>query len=151
MESRNIPDGMTGTDHPRVVTYLEGEVIDFQTYSLKTNDTSLSCDLDAHYWNLMPPFRDLDPSVIANKLLCSRCVPRQDMAGYILMRWKERHSITSETLQDELSVRGLYYISFRRLDGEIMGIYRERGDHTTQEICLKPDSSFMTCPAYSFR
>ena len=86
------------------------------------------------------------------RLLLSRTQLRQLNEEYIFMRWKERcfvhsrhdccKSSSSDRLGDQdrghgLTISGFYYVSLRRSDGEVEGLYFDPSSTPYQLLRLK--------------
>ncbi|KAF2455885.1 vacuolar import and degradation protein-domain-containing protein, partial [Lineolata rhizophorae] len=81
------------TSSPRttsITTYLEGEILDFTTYTLRTESFRSSLENDAKYWRKLPPFRDAGSDDEVVRTLLSRGAMEHLAEKYVLMRWKER-------------------------------------------------------------
>ncbi|KAL1654069.1 hypothetical protein SLS61_003474 [Didymella pomorum] len=77
-----------------ITTYLEGEILDFNTHTLLTESFTSSAATDAVYWRKLPPFRDLgDEDVV--RALTSRRWWEALSREWVLMRWKERCFVKS--------------------------------------------------------
>jgi hypothetical protein len=125
---------------------------------------SATAHLDAQNWLALPPFNTLSqtnppPSTSSTaaadalaRLLLSRIQLRQLNEEYIFMRWKERcfvhtrhdccTSSTSDRLSDQdrghgLTISGFYYVSLRRSDGEVHGLYFDPSSTPYQLLRLK--------------
>lgn len=88
MEAYNIPDKTSPTHDAHIVTFLEGEIIDFNKHTLETKNFKADADIDSTYWRELQPFKDLTDSEIAKKLLSRKWVTEKLAKGWILMRWK---------------------------------------------------------------
>src|SRR5690606_30611327 len=71
------------------VTYLEGEIIDFYTHTLKTLNFQVEDYTDAQYWSKLEPFSSLSLEGKKNKLV-SKSYMKELMNDWVLMRWKEK-------------------------------------------------------------
>jgi len=125
---------------------------------------SATAHLDAQNWLALPPFNTLcqqnndntaSTSAAADslaRLLLSRTQLSQLNDEYIFMRWKERcfvhtrhdccTSSTSDRLSDQdrghgLTISGFYYVSLRRSDGEVDGLYFDPSSTPYQLLRLK--------------
>jgi hypothetical protein len=118
-----------------ITTYLEGEIVDFATHSLVTESFPSTPARDAAGWRRLLPFRD-----VAAPELAARLVDRGwlETLGreYMLMRWKERCFVAAAeegggpvgggSGGEEgcgLTISGFYYVSMRRADGHVEGLY----------------------------
>lgn len=88
MEAYNIPDKTSPTHDAHIVTFLEGEIIDFNKHTLETKNFKADADIDSTYWRELQPFKDLTDAEIAKKLLSRKWVTEKLAKGWILMRWK---------------------------------------------------------------
>ncbi|KAJ5713753.1 uncharacterized protein N7483_010934, partial [Penicillium malachiteum] len=151
MEAYNIPDKTSPTHDAHIVTFLEGEIIDFNNHTLETKNFKADADVDSTYWRELHPFKDLSDAEIAKNLVSRKWMTEELAKGWILMRWKERCFITPSDSRQGLTISGFYYISLRREDGRIGGLYYDPGSSPYQELSLKPETVKMTRPSYSFR
>ncbi|KAJ5183464.1 hypothetical protein N7492_001080 [Penicillium capsulatum] len=151
MEAYNIPDKTTPNNDAHIVTFLEGEIIDFNKHTLETKNFKADADIDSTYWRELQPFKDLTDSDISKKLVSRKWITEELARGWILMRWKERCFITPTDSRQGLTISGFYYISLRREDGHVEGLYYDPGSSPYQQLSLKPESVKMSCPSYSFR
>jgi hypothetical protein len=88
MEAYNIPDKTSPTHDAHIVTFLEGEIIDFNQHTLETKNFKADADIDSTYWRELQPFKDLTDSEIAKNLVSRKWITEQLAKGWILMRWK---------------------------------------------------------------
>ncbi|KAJ5740435.1 hypothetical protein N7493_000307 [Penicillium malachiteum] len=151
MEAYNIPDKTSPTHDAHIVTFLEGEIIDFNKHTLETKNFKADADVDSTYWRELQPFQDLSDTEIAKNLVSRKWMTEELAKGWILMRWKERCFITPSDSRQGLTISGFYYISLRREDGQIEGLYYDPGSSPYQQLSLKPETVKMTRPSYSFR
>ncbi|KAF9691085.1 hypothetical protein EKO04_010963 [Ascochyta lentis] len=77
-----------------ITTYLEGEMLDFNTHTLLTESFKSSPANDALYWRKLPPFRDMDDQDVV-RALTSRKWWEGLSQEWVLMRWKERCFVKS--------------------------------------------------------
>jgi hypothetical protein len=85
-----------------ITTYLEGEILDFNTHTLLTESFKSSAANDALYWRKLPPFRDMaDEDVV--RALTSRRWWEGLNRDWVLMRWKERCFVKSLRPSSKLS------------------------------------------------
>lgn len=54
MTAFDVPDRTSATKKSRIVTYLEGEIIDFKKHTLRTKNFVSDTRIDAHYWRKLP-------------------------------------------------------------------------------------------------
>ncbi|KAL5115411.1 hypothetical protein ACEQ8H_006711 [Pleosporales sp. CAS-2024a] len=74
-----------------ITTYLEGEMLDFNTHTLLTESFKSTAANDATYWRKLPPFSHMPTDQDVVKALTSRKWFHHTLnKEYILMRWKER-------------------------------------------------------------
>lgn len=88
MEAYNIPDKSAENQTTHIVTYLEGEIIDFNTHSLETENFTAGLDVDSLYWRELEPFKDMSADDTVKNLVSKKWVTEQLARGWILMRWK---------------------------------------------------------------
>ena len=89
MEAFNVPDKSSPTKVSSITTYLEGEIIDFNTFSLETKSYKADTRVDGMYWRKLPPFCDLsDDEAMVRRLLSTGWLREELMQKWILMRWK---------------------------------------------------------------
>lgn len=70
-----------------IVTYLEGEIIDFNKHSLETASFSSSLKDDANNWRKLEPFVHMSNSEIVKGLVSQKFM--KDLAdNWVFMRWK---------------------------------------------------------------
>ncbi|CAI7598467.1 unnamed protein product [Penicillium glandicola] len=151
MEAYNIPDKTSPTHDAHIVTFLEGEIIDFNNHTLETKNFKADADIDSTYWRELQPFKDLTDAEMARNLVSRKWITEELSKGWILMRWKERCFITPTDARQGLTISGFYYISLRREDGHIEGLYYDPGSSPYQQLSLNPEVSKMVRPSYAFR
>ncbi|KAJ5398906.1 hypothetical protein N7465_009395 [Penicillium sp. CMV-2018d] len=151
MEAYNIPDKTSPTHDAHIVTFLEGEIIDFNNHTLKTKNFKADAEIDSTYWRELQPFKDLTDAEMAQNLVSRKWITEELSKGWILMRWKERCFITPTDARQGLTISGFYYISLRREDGHIEGLYYDPGSSPYQQLSLNPEVSKMVRPSYAFR
>lgn len=89
MEAFNVPDKSSPTKVSSITTYLEGEIIDFNKFTLETESFKADTRVDGMYWRKLPPFKDLsDDEAMIRKLLSKEWLREELMTKWILMRWK---------------------------------------------------------------
>ncbi|OAX83614.1 hypothetical protein ACJ72_02027 [Emergomyces africanus] len=133
MEAYNIPDKTSNSQGAHITTFLEGEIIDFNLHSLETKNFKASAEIDSLYWRELEPFKDLSYDEIVRSLV-KRCF------------------ITPSHSRQGLTISGFYYISVRREDGHIEGMYYDPGSSPYQHLSLNPQMrEKMVFPAYGFR
>ena len=170
MEAYNIPDKTSTSQDAHIVTFLEGEIIDFHTHTLETKNFKADAEIDSTYWRELHPFKDLTDEEMARNLVNRKWITEELSNRWILMRWKgmlhlscppfleevllimtERCFITPTDSRQGLTIFGFYYISINREDGHIEGLYYDPGSSPYQQLSLKPETGKMVCPAYQFR
>ncbi|KAJ5436331.1 Vacuolar import/degradation protein Vid24 [Penicillium cf. griseofulvum] len=151
MEAYNIPDKTSPTHDAHIVTFLEGEIIDFNNHTLETKNFKADADIDSTYWRELQPFKDLTDAEMVRNVVSRKWITEELSKGWILMRWKERCFITPTDARQGLTISGFYYISLRREDGHIEGLYYDPGSSPYQQLSLNPEVSKMVCPSYAFR
>jgi hypothetical protein len=132
---------------------------------------------DAAYWRQLPPFSTLlrHPSSSSSAsasssdplahILLSTSRLQSLHERYIFMRWKERcfiHS-SSEPCADPancsndqdrghgLTISGFYYVSLRRSDGAVEGLYLDRDSRPFQRLRLGAENARSGWPAFELR
>ena len=91
MEAFNVPDKSSPTQVSSITTFLEGEIIDFNTYTLETKSFRAGTSTDGQYWRKLPPFRDLiDDETMVQRVLSKDWLRKELMEKWVLMRWKGR-------------------------------------------------------------
>jgi hypothetical protein len=89
MEAFNVPDKSSPTEKSSITTFLEGEIIDFNTFTLETKSFQAGARVDGMYWRKLPPFNDLgDDEAMVKALLSKEWLENELMRKWILMRWK---------------------------------------------------------------
>jgi hypothetical protein len=68
-----------------------------------------------------------------------------------LLTYLERCFVTPTDARQGLTISGFYYISLRREDGHIEGLYYDPGSSPYQQLSLKPQTPKMMRPSYGFR
>lgn len=159
-----------------IVTYLEGEIIDFRTHTLQTTSYPSTITDDALYWRKLEPFSYYDPDTLIQHLT-SKSFLKKLMQEYVLMRWKEKCfikgggkvSMSVDGRDDDgdgdgdgdggiggvgvggglLTIGGFYFVSLRRSDGYIRGFYYDPKSTPYQELVLRPRKRVF--PKYEFR
>ncbi|KAB8278845.1 vacuolar import and degradation protein-domain-containing protein [Aspergillus minisclerotigenes] len=151
MEAYNIPDKTSPSHDAHIVTFLEGEIIDFNTHTLETKNFKADAEIDCTYWRELQPFKNLSDEAMTRSLVSRKWITEELSKGWILMRWKERCFITPTDSRQGLTISGFYYISLHRESGHIEGLYYDPGSSPYQQLSLKPESKRMVRPSYSFR
>ena len=93
MEAYNLPDKTSpaiGLSHAHVVTFLEGEIIDFNKFTLETDNFSADADTDSVYWRQLQPFKHLTDTEVVKNLVNRKWITEELSKRWLLMRWKGR-------------------------------------------------------------
>lgn len=152
MEAYNIPDKTAENQGAHIVTYLEGEIIDFNTHTLETKNFNAGSEIDSCYWRELEPFKEQSHDEIVKNLVSRKWITEQLSKGWLLMRWKERCFVSPSNSRQGLTISGFYYISIRRDNGHVEGMYYDPGSSPYQQLSLDPImQGRMVFPAYSFR
>ena len=88
MEASNVPDKSSPTHESSITTFLEGEIIDFNTYTLETKSFNADPRVDGTYWRKLPPFKELTDEEMVRNLVSKRWLKEELGMKWILMRWK---------------------------------------------------------------
>lgn len=88
MEAYNIPDKTASNQTAHIITYLEGEIIDFNKHTLETKNFNAGSEIDSCYWRELEPFRDQTYDEMVKSLVSKKWISEQLAKGWILMRWK---------------------------------------------------------------
>ncbi len=78
-----------------ITTFLEGEILDFNTHTLLTESFKSSATNDATYWRKLPPFQKMRDEEIVRALVSKKWFTEVLSKDWILMRWKERCFVKS--------------------------------------------------------
>ncbi|BCR84094.1 GID4/VID24 family protein [Aspergillus chevalieri] len=151
MEAYNIPDKTSPSQDAHIVTFLEGEIIDFNKHTLETKNFKADAEIDSTYWRELQPFKNLTDEEMTRNLVSRKWITEELSKGWILMRWKERCFITPTDSRQGLTIFGFYYISLCRETGHIEGLYYDPGSSPYQQLSLKPEDTKMVFPSYQFR
>ncbi|KAF2875548.1 vacuolar import and degradation protein-domain-containing protein [Massariosphaeria phaeospora] len=112
MEAYNVPshphshqsllssslDGAASPAYTRtssITTYLEGQILDFNTHTLLTESWSSDSATDATYWRKLPPFQKYSDDELARNLTSRRWFNEVLAQDWVLMRWKEQCFVKS--------------------------------------------------------
>ncbi|CAG8644595.1 16421_t:CDS:2, partial [Acaulospora morrowiae] len=131
MEALNVPSSSN-----TVVTYWEGEMIDFVNHSLWTDKWNSTPEIDLQHWKKFDAFRHMDVRSILRGT--SREWFQEACQKYIFMRWKEHYFVNVTAQESGLTIAGFYYICIRRSDGAIEGYYFDPVSTPYQKLTLKP-------------
>lgn len=88
MEAYNIPDKTSPSHDAHIVTFLEGEIIDFNTHTLETKNFKADAEIDSTYWRELQPFKTLSDEEMTRNLVSRKWITEELSRGWILMRWK---------------------------------------------------------------
>lgn len=88
MEAYNIPDKTSPSQDAHIVTFLEGEIIDFNTHTFETKNFKADAEIDSTYWRELQPFKDLTDEEMTRNLVSRKWITDELAKGSILMRWK---------------------------------------------------------------
>ncbi|RAQ50783.1 hypothetical protein AFGD_002975 [Aspergillus flavus] len=88
MEAYNIPDKTSPSHDAHIVTFLEGEIIDFNTHTLETKNFKADAEIDCTYWRELQPFKNLSDDAMTRSLVSRKWITEELSKGWILMRWK---------------------------------------------------------------
>ncbi|KAI9703652.1 MAG: hypothetical protein M1836_007422 [Candelina mexicana] len=150
MEAFNVPDASSPTHKSSIVTFLEGEIIDFNTYTLETKSFSADAKIDGAYWRMLEPFKRLNDDEIVKNLVSKKWLTEELARNWILMRWKaEKCFITPSDCRSGLTISGFYYVSLRRDNGHIEGLYHDPSSSPYQQLIITPEKRLF--PTYEFR
>jgi hypothetical protein len=113
MEAYNIPDKTSPSHDAHIVTFLEGEIIDFNTHTLETKNFKADAEIDSTYWRELQPFKNLTDEEMTRNLVSRKWITEQLCKGWILMRWKgasycafyQTHEIHANQSQNDVSSR----------------------------------------------
>jgi hypothetical protein len=78
-----------------ITTYLEGEILDFNTHTLLTESFKSTPGNDATYWRKLPPFQKFTDEELVQRLTSRKWFEEVLGREWILMRWKERCFVKS--------------------------------------------------------
>lgn len=92
--SNSAPSTAQYTRTSSITTYLEGEILDFNTHTLLTESFKSNAANDALYWRKLPPFRDMEDEEVVRALTSRRWWESLNQE-WVLMRWKERCFVKS--------------------------------------------------------
>lgn len=173
MEAFNVPDKSSPTRESSITTFLEGEIVDFNKHTLETKSFKADARIDAVYWRKLPPFCHLkDDNTMIQKLLSKQWLKEELMEKWILMRWKgaltlsgvltlilfrklnkpnstEKCFVTPSDAQSSLTISGFYYVSLRRSNGLVEGLYYDPSSTPYQHLVLRPEKKMF--PSYAFQ
>lgn len=78
-----------------ITTYLEGEILDFNTHTLLTESFKSTAGNDATYWRKLPIFQGMTDDDVVRCLTSRTWFEEVLSKEWILMRWKERCFVKS--------------------------------------------------------
>ncbi|MCJ1284114.1 hypothetical protein MMC26_003445 [Xylographa opegraphella] len=149
MEAFNVPRKQTFPPENSITTFLEGEIIDFNRYTLETKSFTADASVDSTYWRKLEPFKTLTDKEIVTNLVSIKWLREELGQKWILMRWKEKCFVTPSDEDSGLTISGFYYVSLRRSDGHVEGLYYDPKSTPYQYLSLMPEKRMF--PAYEFR
>lgn len=91
MEAFNVPQKTHLNSPPKessITTFLEGEIIDFNRYTLETKSFPADPSVDSTYWRKLEPFKGLSDGECVRRLVSARWLREELRRGWVLMRWK---------------------------------------------------------------
>ncbi|KAI4115499.1 MAG: hypothetical protein LQ345_003910 [Seirophora villosa] len=131
MEAFNVPDKNSSTQVSGITTFLEGEIIDFNLHTLETKN-----------------YQTEENDEMVRGLVSKKWMREELREKYILMRWKEKSVIKPLEAHSVLTISGFYYVSLRRSDGHIEGLYYDPSSTPFQHLTMAPDGK-RYFPAYA--
>lgn len=127
MEALNVPVASS-----TVITYWEGEIVDFINYDLWTKKWGASERVDIDHWRRFDAFKGLNSTALDEH---SHLKVHEQ---YIFMRWKEKFFVNILPHESGLTIAGFYYICIRRSDGFVEGFYYDPTSKPFQRLALNP-------------
>ena len=100
--TNTIPSPYTRTSS--ITTYLEGEIIDFNTHTLLTESFNSTPATDAMYWRKLAVFQGMSDDEVVRCLASRAWFENVLCREWVLMRWKERCFV--KALRDEVQSGG---------------------------------------------
>ena len=88
MEAFNVPNKTSSMRESSITTYLEGEIIDFNQYTLETKSFKAGSGVDSTYWRKLEPFKSLGDNEVVTNLVSQKWLSEELGQKWILMRWK---------------------------------------------------------------
>jgi hypothetical protein len=139
MRASNVPNASI----PSIATLFEGEILQ----TLETGKLHATPLTDVYYWQKLAPFRLLDqlPALEAMADCVKLC------EDYIFLRIKEVAFGDDKSAESGLTIAGFYYVSMRRRDGKMEGLYYDPQSAPYQKLTLRRDSAAHIHPCLSFR
>ena len=95
MEAFNVPNKTSPVQESSITTYLEGEIIDFNRYTLETQSFNADSEVDSTYWRKLEPFKSLSDSEVISNLVSQRWLSEELGQKWVLMRWKGEWGIVA--------------------------------------------------------
>ncbi|KAG0017288.1 hypothetical protein BGZ81_010800 [Podila clonocystis] len=132
MEAMDVP-----MSESNVVTFWEGEIIDFEHHNFWTKKWAAKAKTDLEHWKRLEAFHGVEDKYIIRGAKNGKFVGHISQK-YIFMRWKEKHFVNSSEHTSGLTIAGFYYIAMRRSDGVIEGYYHDQQSTPYQHLCLQP-------------
>jgi hypothetical protein len=80
-------DRKTNSASSSIITYLEGEIIDFNKHSFETLNFSSSLSDDANNWRKLEPFVHMSNKELVKNLV-SKSFMKELTDNWVFMRWK---------------------------------------------------------------
>ncbi|KAF2450012.1 hypothetical protein P171DRAFT_428119, partial [Karstenula rhodostoma CBS 690.94] len=93
LSSSDLAPSFTRTSS--ITTYLEGEILDFNTHTLLTESFKSTAGNDATYWRKLPIFQGMTDDDVVRCLTSRTWFDEVLSKEWILMRWKERCFVKS--------------------------------------------------------
>ena len=88
MEAFNVPNKTSPPQESSITTYLEGEIIDFNLFTLETKGYDADSEVDSTYWRKLEPFKSLSDNEVVSNLVSLKWLCEELGQKWILMRWK---------------------------------------------------------------
>ena len=88
MEASDVPNKSIPPQESSITTFLEGEIIDFNKYTLETKSFTADASVDSTYWRQLEPFRNSPEKEIVSNLVSQKWLSEELGQKWILMRWK---------------------------------------------------------------
>ncbi|KAF9180569.1 hypothetical protein BGZ51_006099 [Haplosporangium sp. Z 767] len=132
MEAMDVPMSTSN-----VVTFWEGEIIDFVNHTFWTRKWAAKARTDLEHWKRLEAFNGVDEKYIIRGAKTGK-FRGHIQQKYIFMRWKEKHFVNVSEHTSGLTIAGFYYVSMRRADGIVEGYYHDQQSMPFQHLCLSP-------------
>ena len=88
MEAFNVPDKTSPSQESSITTFLEGEIIDFNKFTLETKSFNANPKVDGTYWRKLEPFKKFTDEEMVRNLVSMKWLSEGLSKKWILMRWK---------------------------------------------------------------